>query len=170
LDRAESGRWNDLPLHPLGGSQRGHGGCNLAERSMSTTTPREGLLFPLGVAKLGGASTSRLRRSWKHIGAWRHDHRHADARHDPAIWDGNMNPSPRPSVSSRWSRTLQAASMIALASPRDRATWAPVRVRRIAAADVPLFACLDLTPIAGAADVGCAHRAPDAPSNCPARS
>jgi hypothetical protein len=47
--------------------------------------------------------------------------------------------------------------MIALASARDCAIRAPVHVRRIMAADLPLFASLDLTPIAGAADVGCAH-------------
>ena len=47
--------------------------------------------------------------------------------------------------------------MIVLASPRDRATSAPVRVKWITAADVPRFASLDPTPIDGAADVGCAH-------------
>jgi len=44
--------------------------------------------------------------------------------------------------------------MIALARPRDMGASSR---ERIAAADVPLFACLDLNPIAGAADVGCAH-------------
>jgi hypothetical protein len=47
--------------------------------------------------------------------------------------------------------------MIALASPRACATWARVRVRRRTAAAVALFASLDPTPIADAADVECAH-------------